>query len=253
LGFRYVDLLGTSFFALHPLSGKSSEIRQLALCCYANLLTVFNFPMSFDFGCCSLAQEMSFVDHYLPYFMQQLITSSLLALLSFQSLFTESSRGDQLLVLPPSPVHSEHSAPSAACSFSVPCLLFRFFCFVFCFCRARVRLSRRLCWFIPGVAVGISHAAYLLTYWSASPMQVWRQHLAAWEPSCFLSVTWHGEDLYGLEVQGVKVLILLGGFFFQVWLQHLSKIFDLQSSCCLLLPSSHHLGYSRLLFFLYKT
>jgi hypothetical protein len=31
-------------------------------------------------------------------------------------------------------------------------------------------------------------------------------------------------------------------FFCQVWLQHLSKIFDLRSSHCLLLPSGHHLG-----------
>jgi hypothetical protein len=29
---------------------------------------------SFDFGWCSLAQEMSFVDHYLPYFRQWLIS-----------------------------------------------------------------------------------------------------------------------------------------------------------------------------------
>jgi hypothetical protein len=35
---------------------------------------------------------MSFVDHYLPYFMQWL-----LALLPFQALFTESLHGDQLL------------------------------------------------------------------------------------------------------------------------------------------------------------
>jgi hypothetical protein len=27
-----------------------------------------NFALSFDFGCCSLAQEISFVDLYLPYF-----------------------------------------------------------------------------------------------------------------------------------------------------------------------------------------
>jgi hypothetical protein len=32
-------------------------------------------------------------------------------------------------------------------------------------------------------------------------------------------------------------------FFCQVWLQHLSKIFDLWSSLCLLLPSSHYLGF----------
>jgi hypothetical protein len=33
-------------------------------------------------------------------------------------------------------------------------------------------------------------------------------------------------------------------FFCQMWLQNLSKIFDLWSSCCLLPPSSHHLGSS---------
>jgi hypothetical protein len=46
-----------------------------------------------------------------------------------------------------------------------------------------------------------------------SPKQVWSQCLVVQEPSSFLSVTWYGEDLYGLEVQGVKVLILLGAFF----------------------------------------
>jgi hypothetical protein len=34
----------------------------------------FNFAELFDFGCCSLAQEMSFVDCCLLYFRQQLIT-----------------------------------------------------------------------------------------------------------------------------------------------------------------------------------
>jgi hypothetical protein len=46
-----------------------------------------------------------------------------------------------------------------------------------------------------------------------SPKQVWSQHLAAREPSCFLSVTWLGEALYWLGFQGVKILILLGAFF----------------------------------------
>jgi hypothetical protein len=61
----------------------------------------FNFALLFDFGYCSLAQEMSFVDHYLPYFRQQLITALLLAFLPFLPLFTESSHGDQLLASPP--------------------------------------------------------------------------------------------------------------------------------------------------------
>jgi hypothetical protein len=46
-------------------------------------------------------QEMSFVDRYLPYFRQWLITCPLLALLPFQPLLTESSCGDQVLALPP--------------------------------------------------------------------------------------------------------------------------------------------------------
>jgi hypothetical protein len=35
----------------------------------------------------------------------------------------------------------------------------------------------------------------------------------AWEPSWFLSVTWHGEALFGLGDWGVRVLLILGGFF----------------------------------------
>jgi hypothetical protein len=54
--------------------------------------------------------------------------------------------------------------------------------------------------------------AHLLVCWM-SPKQVWRQHLAAQEPFCFLSVTWHGEALYGLGVHSVEVLILLSAFF----------------------------------------
>jgi hypothetical protein len=73
----------------------------------------FNFAMSFDFGCCSLAQEMSFVDCYVSYFRQWVITSPLLAFLPFQPLFTESSGGDQLLAPPPFSGMLKHPAPSA--------------------------------------------------------------------------------------------------------------------------------------------
>jgi hypothetical protein len=45
-----------------------------------------------------------------------------------------------------------------------------------------------------------------------SPKQIWSQHLVAQEPSCFFSVTWLGEALYKLGVQGVNVLIPLGAF-----------------------------------------
>jgi hypothetical protein len=54
---------------------------------------------------------------------------------------------------------------------------------------------------------------FLLTFCSASPNQVWSWHLVAREPSCFLSLMWCGEALHGLGVQGVRILILLGGFF----------------------------------------
>jgi hypothetical protein len=55
-------------------------------------------------------------------------------------------------LLPPSPVCLEHPAPSAECYFSVPCVLFSFFFF---FTGQGVSPSRGLCWFIPGVALGI--------------------------------------------------------------------------------------------------
>jgi hypothetical protein len=72
-----------------------------------------------------------------------------------------------------------------------------------------VSLSRGLGWFILRIAVGIPRATYLLTCWSASLKQVWSWCLAVQEPSCFFSVTWFGEALYGLGVWGVRVLILL--------------------------------------------
>jgi hypothetical protein len=56
---------------------------------------------------------------------------------------------------------------------------------LFCFVVVGVSLSKRLCWFIPSVAVGIPRATYLLTCCSASPRQVWSQSLVAWEPSYF--------------------------------------------------------------------
>jgi hypothetical protein len=86
---------------------------------------------------------------------------------------------------------------------SLLCVLFSssFIIHTFC-CVTGVSLFRGLCWFIPGIAVGIPHAAYLLTCWSVSPIYVWSLHLVAQEPFCFLSVTWHGEDLYWLWGSG---------------------------------------------------
>jgi hypothetical protein len=63
------------------------------------------------------------------------------------------------------------------------------------------------------VAVGVSCATYLLTCWCEFPKPVWSLHLAAREPSCFLSGLWHGVALFGLGVRSVGVLFILGGFF----------------------------------------
>jgi hypothetical protein len=103
LGFCCIGLLWACFFALPPFSGARSDICQLAVCCKCTTVVCwlfFNFATSFDFGCWSLALEISFVERYLPYFRQCFITRPLSPLLPFQSLFNESSHGHQLLVLP---------------------------------------------------------------------------------------------------------------------------------------------------------
>jgi hypothetical protein len=78
-----------------------------------------------------------------------------LTLLPFQSLFNENSCGDQLLGSP-------HF--SGVLTHPVPCLLIWW---GFFWGEGRVSLSRGLCCFIPGVAVGIPCEAYLLTCWFA--------------------------------------------------------------------------------------
>jgi hypothetical protein len=45
------------------------------------------------------------------------------------------------------------------------------------------------------------------------PKHFWSWRLVVRELSCFLSVMWCGEALYGVGVQGVEVLILLGALF----------------------------------------
>jgi hypothetical protein len=175
---------------------------------------------------------MSFVDHYLPYFKQQLITLLLSAHLPFwkfawSSTPCSSSPASAVACQPstsPGFVYWKFTWRSANCSSPLlqcaqctpPPVLhvaFQFLGFFFWWGGGGVSLPRGLCWFVPGVAMGVPCAAYLLTCWSASPKQVWSWSLVTWEPSWFLSVMWCGEALYGLGVQGVGVLLLLGGFF----------------------------------------
>jgi hypothetical protein len=122
-----------------------------------------------------------------------------------QALFTESLYGVQLLASPPFPDALSAPCPLCCMSFSVSCLLSSFVLF---FCRAG-----SLC---PGsyavyhkCSYGDTRTSYSLTCWSASSKQVWSWHLAVQESSSFLSVTWRGEALYRLRVQGVRVLLHL--------------------------------------------
>jgi hypothetical protein len=178
-------------------------IRQLAPCCQHVVIVCwlfFNFAVSFDFGCCSLAQEMSSVDCYLPYFRQQLITCPLWALLPFQPLFSESSHGAHPLAPPPF---------SSELSTTVPCLFFIVFLWWGCQSAQGAMLV------YPRGGWGNTSWQFVLTslVCQMSSKQFWSQGLVAWEPSCFCSAMWCGEVFHGLGVQGAKVFILLAAFF----------------------------------------
>jgi hypothetical protein len=147
MGFHCVRLLGACFFASSLFSVARSEICQLVpfyQCVMMTCWFLFNFAAS-NFGCCSLAQEMSFVDPYLPYFRHWFIIRPLSALLPFQSFFTESSHGDQLLASPPLCCIYSTPFPSAVRSL----LIVLVFCFVFCFLLGG---GRSVC---PGAYTGI--------------------------------------------------------------------------------------------------
>jgi hypothetical protein len=100
------------------------------------------------------------------------------------------------LLLPPSPV-----------CFCVPppllCASFQFFvyCSVF-FCGEVSFFSRGLCWFIPAVAGGTPRDVVRSPVWSAEcfPSRFGVGISQQQQPSCFLSVMWHGEAFYGLGV-----------------------------------------------------
>jgi hypothetical protein len=83
--------------------------------CYQCVMMVrclfFNFMGQFDFGCCSLAQKMSFVICFLPRFREWLITHLLSAFLPCQLLFTDSSGEISSLPLPLSLVHFQQFFP----------------------------------------------------------------------------------------------------------------------------------------------
>jgi hypothetical protein len=132
------------------------------------------------------------VDYYLPCFRQRLITCPLSALLPFQSLFTESSSRDHVLAPPPFLSVLRAHCPFCCGFLFSSCLLFQFFLF-FVFLQGGSQSFLGLCWFNPSGICGISHAAYLLTYWSVSPEQFWSGCLVAGNhlfSQCNMSWAW---------------------------------------------------------------
>jgi hypothetical protein len=109
---RYIPSIPNYLKAFYPevvldlIKGFTASIEMIKLfltllllmCCITFIhLHMLNHPCipalkPFGFGCCSPVQEMSFVDHYLPYFRQWLITYLLSAFLPF--LFIEGLHGD---------------------------------------------------------------------------------------------------------------------------------------------------------------
>jgi hypothetical protein len=171
-------------------------------------LLFFNFAMLFDFGYYSLAQEMSFVDCYLPYFRQHLFTCRLSALLPFQSLFTESLHGDKLLAPPLFSDALEHPALSAVC-------LFQFLAYysVLFFLWGGGQSAQGVVLFYLRSSCG-NTACNLFTQLLVCITQAGLELVSGGTGALlFFSVMWRGEALYRLGVQGVIVSILLGGFF----------------------------------------
>jgi hypothetical protein len=106
----------------------------------------------------------------------------LVCCLLLQALFTERSCGVQVLAPPPSSCVLKLPRPLFCMSFSVPLLLFRFFCFVLW---GRGQSVQGAMLIYPRGTVGISHVTYLLTCLSASPKQVWSWCQLVWEPYGF--------------------------------------------------------------------
>jgi hypothetical protein len=77
VGFSLCWLTGGLCLCLAPfLWGKVSDLSASPLLSAFMMVCwlFFSFAVLFDFGYCSLDQEMSFVDRYLPCFRQQIIT-----------------------------------------------------------------------------------------------------------------------------------------------------------------------------------
>jgi hypothetical protein len=131
--------------------------------------------------------------------------------------------------------------PLCCVPFVVDCLLLLFFCW------AGGQSVQGAMLIYPR---GRPSAAYLLICWSVSPKQFRSQHLASSEPSCFPCITWPGEAMSRLGVQGCRSFASSWWFFLPVVSLASQKDFYLKENT-LLPPSSRHLGSSP--YHLFKT
>jgi hypothetical protein len=90
--FVYWDFCTVSFFLCPaPISGEGCvPLTSLHFLFYYSLLFFFSFAEQFSFGCCSVAQKMSSVIYYLPWFEEWLITCPFSIFTLFLCLFTDN-------------------------------------------------------------------------------------------------------------------------------------------------------------------
>jgi hypothetical protein len=146
LGFCCVGLLGACVFASPPFSGVRSEISQPAPYCHCVMLVCWLFLnfAAFDFGCCLLSANelcgpLSILFQAVAYHLPAVEPSAFPVFVYWK-------------FLAPTPFSSLLTAPCPLCCVFLfsSLLIIQIF-----FARWGVSLPRGLCWFIPGVAVGI--------------------------------------------------------------------------------------------------
>jgi hypothetical protein len=182
-----------------------SVFLQLAPCCRCVVMACwlfFNFAVLFDFGCCSLAQEMSFVDCYLIYFRAYhppTVSPSAFPAFDYWK-FTQRPAPCPSCLL-----HCSYSTLPRLLCVSFQFIVYSVCCFVFVFVfqgRGRSAHGAMLVYFRGGW--GNTMWCLVLTC-----LVCWMSHsmfgTCVWWQCYMLSVTWHGEVLYGLGVPGVEV------------------------------------------------
>jgi uncharacterized protein YjeT (DUF2065 family) len=100
-------------FLWHKVSVVSAGPLLLMHC--DGLLIVFNFAASFYFGCSSLAQDMNFVDHYLPISGTGLSPACCQPFCLFSLCLLKVCMEISSFLLPPSLVHFQQIHPSVTC------------------------------------------------------------------------------------------------------------------------------------------